>query len=165
MTSAETSAVPDHDAVTVVRKSIIVPLSAGQAFQLWTAGIHTWWPQGHSLSGDSATQVVLEQGIGGRFYERTTAGVEYEWGRVTEWEPPHHLAYQWYLGSSPTEPTHVDVRFVEIATQQTQVNIEHRGPELIGELWWLNNARYRGAWAVVLPAYGVVASHFPGIDT
>ncbi|MEZ4615915.1 MAG: SRPBCC domain-containing protein [Caldilineaceae bacterium] len=157
---AETHSNADAQAADdrVVKKSITVPLAPAAAFQLWTAGIHRWWPPGHSRSGDPGTQVFLEEGVGGRFYERTTTGVEYEWGRVTTWNPPHHLAYSWYLGSSPTQPTQVDVRFVALDGQKTRIDVEHRGPELIGNLWWLNNARYRAAWDVVLPAYGALAA-------
>ncbi|MEZ4673389.1 MAG: hypothetical protein R2932_04000 [Caldilineaceae bacterium] len=72
--------------------------------------------------------------------------------------PPHHLAYSWYLGSSPTQPTQVRCALSRWMAKQTRIDVEHRGPELIGNLWWLNNARYRAAWDVVLPAYGALAA-------
>jgi hypothetical protein len=146
------------DDEAVVRQSITVPLAPAAAFALWTDQIHTWWPVSHSRSGDPATQVIFERGIGGRFYERTADGTEFDWGHVVVWQPPEHLAYHWYLGSGPTQPTRVDVRFVAVGEAQTQVEVVHRGPELIGELWRVNNARYRAAWAVVLPAYAAAVT-------
>jgi hypothetical protein len=144
----------NHDAERVVKKSIIVSRDVVGAFRVWTEQITTWWPADHSLSGDPTTQVFIESKVGGRFFERTSAGVEYEWGRVVVWEPPLHLAYTWYLGSSPELPTRVDVRFVALDKNRTQVKIEHRGPELIGDVWWANQVRYLMAWDKVLPHYG-----------
>ncbi|MCB0122334.1 MAG: SRPBCC domain-containing protein [Caldilineaceae bacterium] len=146
------------DADAVVYNSIVVPLSPMAAFTLWTEQIHLWWPAGHSRSGDPATHVLLEPGVGGRFYERASDGVEHEWGRILVWQPPAHLAYQWFLGSGPTQPTRVDVYFSAIGDQETLVQVEHRGPDLIGALWWRNKVRYKSAWDVVLPAYASKAS-------
>ncbi len=154
-TDADAMSAATGDAV--VRKSITVPLAPLAAFALWTEGIHTWWPTSHSRSGDPKTQVVMEQGVGGRFYERTHDGVEFNWGKVVAWQPPDYLAYHWYLGSGPTQPTRVDVHFVAVDPQQTRVDIEHRGPELIAELWWLNNERYRDSWEVVASAYAAIS--------
>lgn len=142
-----------HDPEQVVAKAITVACNVQNAFRLWTEQIRTWWPAGHSRSGDPATQVFLEGKVGGRFYERTAQGDEYDWGQVVLWEPPHRLTYTWYLGSGPEQPTQVDVRFVALGPAQTRVEIEHRGPELIGALWGRNQARYQAAWAVVLAAF------------
>jgi hypothetical protein len=57
------------------------------------------------------------------------------------------------LGSGPTQPTHVEVRFSSHAAESTRVDVTHRGPEWIGELWLRNSPRYEGAWEVVLGAY------------
>lgn len=153
MTTANPTADSKAPDPNVVHKSITVPLAIEQAFQLWTEGISTWWPAGHSRSGEADIAIFIEGEVGGRLYERTKSGTEHEWGSILVWEPPAHLAYHWYLGSGPTQPTRVDVTFSVISQKETLVQIEHRGPELIGELWWLNNQRYRAAWDIVLPAY------------
>ena len=56
-----------------------------RAFEVWTARIDRWWPADHTVSVDSGLTVVLEGHPGGRIFERTTAGVEHEWGWVTAW--------------------------------------------------------------------------------
>lgn len=134
----------------VVRKTITVARDLEAAFRLWTAQIHRWWPKGHSISGDPDTQVFIEGWEGGRFYERTSARQEYDWGRVLIWQPPLRLAFHWYLGSSDDLPTRVDVRFEALDDAHTQVSVEHRGPELIGGLWQRNRSRYSAAWDTVL---------------
>ena len=147
-----------HNIENVVRKSITVGCDVRNAFRVWTEQINVWWPAGHSISGDSKTQVIIESNVGGRLYERTPDGKEHDWGRVLIWEPPHHLALQWYLGSNREMPTQVDVQFVALGQNRTRVDIEHRGPELIGELWWRNKSRYDAAWDKVLPAYATATA-------
>lgn len=141
------------DPPDVVRKSIIVRCAVDRAFRTWTEHIDAWWPKGHSRSGNPATTVLMETGLGGRIYERTPDGVEHDWGRVTAWDPPRHLAYHWYLGSGPEQPTHVDVRFIAHDESYTRVDVSHRGPELIGELWSSRSSVFDGAWGAVLLAY------------
>jgi uncharacterized protein YndB with AHSA1/START domain len=137
----------------VVRRMIVVRCSQATAFEVFTAQLDRWWPKGHSRSGDPGTTVLLEQRVGGRLYERTPDGSELEWGRVLMWDPPHRLAYSWYLGSGADRPSRVDAAFIAQGDGETRVEIEHRGPELIGELWLRNSAIYDAGWAHVLEAY------------
>ena len=144
-----------HDAQSVVTKSIIVEVERERAFRLWTEQVRLWWPAGHSLSGDPHTEVFIEGKVGGRFYERTSNGVEYEWGQVVVWEPPSGLTYTWYLGSSQELPTRVEVQFIPLSETATRIEIEHRGPDLIGGLWWQRQTGFRAAWDSVLSRFGV----------
>jgi uncharacterized protein YndB with AHSA1/START domain len=140
-----------------VRKTVFVHCDPESAFRVWTEQINAWWPKSHSLSGDPATTVHLESRQGGRLYERTSEGVEHEWGEVTAWDPPHHFAYRWYLGSGQEKPTLVNVHFTAHEAGSTRVEVVHRGPELIGDLWSRNSSRYSGAWDNLLPAYVAAA--------
>ena len=136
-----------------ISKSIVVRRNIEAAFQIWTEQITTWWPKSHSISGNLKTTVILEGKPGGRFYERTPDGLEYDWGEVTLWEPPHRLVYNWYLGSSPRQPTQVEVHFTAEEQGITRVDVKHYGPELVGELWWARSANYNSAWENVLPYF------------
>jgi uncharacterized protein YndB with AHSA1/START domain len=143
----------------VITKSITVQCTIEVAFKVWTEQITVWWPQGHSLSGNPSPEVFIEGKAGGRFYERTPDGVEYDWGEITVWDPPHRLVYNWYLGSDPKRPTRVDVRFTARGPDSTRVDIEHRGPELIGELWVRRSPGFNASWEELLPHY-IAACHF-----
>jgi hypothetical protein len=136
-----------------IRKTIIVRCGLDTAFRTWTERINAWWPKGHSRSGNPGTTVLLERHEGGRIYERTPDGVEYDWGTVTVWDPPHHFAYHWYLGSSADQPTRVDVHFIAQGNERTRVDVSHQGPDFIGELWSRNRSIFDAAWENVLPAY------------
>ncbi len=140
----------NQNSENVVRKSVTVGRDVQSAFKVWTEHIGAWWPVGHSISGDPKTEVFIEGTVGGRFFERTPDGVEHDWGKVTVWEPPHRLVFSWYLGSGQQLPTQVNVYFVPLSDNKTRVEVEHRGPELIGELWWLNIAKYNAAWEKIL---------------
>ena len=62
-----------------LRMSFDVACTVEHAFEVWTSGMGTWWPQDHTASG-KAELVVLESGVGGRIYERSSDGVEHDWG-------------------------------------------------------------------------------------
>jgi uncharacterized protein YndB with AHSA1/START domain len=122
------------------------------AFRTWTERISTWWPRGHSVSGDPEA-VVLEPRLGGRIYERTRSGEEIEWGEVTAWEPPHRLAYLWHIRRDRADATDVEVRFVPVAAGRTRLEITHTGWERLGaeaDTWRDAN---RGGWAGLLPHF------------
>jgi hypothetical protein len=142
------------DLPDAIRKTIVVRCDLDTAFRTWTERIDVWWPKGHSRSGDPRTTIVLERHAGGRLYERTPDGVEYAWGQVIAWDPPHHFAWHWYLGSSAERPTRVEVHFSAQSSGDTRVELLHHGPELIGEQWGRTSAIFDTAWAHVLAAYG-----------
>lgn len=140
-----------QDVERAVKKSIIVERDVATTFRVWTEKIHLWWPIAtHSLSRDGQSQVMIEGRVNGRFYERASGGVEYDWGAVTIWEPPHRLSFTWYLGSGQQLPTRVDVEFIALGDNQTRVQLEHRGPELIGDLWWQRVQLFNDGWTAVL---------------
>ena len=138
-----------------VQKTIVVRYDLDTAFRVWTEQINIWWPKSHSRSGDVGTTVFLERRVGGRLYELTSEGAEHAWGAVIVWEPPHHFAYHWYLGSGVEQPSRVDVHFSPEANGRTRVDVTHRGPELIGALWSRTSAIFDAAWEQLLPAYSV----------
>ena len=123
------------------------------AFQTWTSRASTWWPSEHSFSNERGIHVVFEGRVGGRIFERTSSGVEHEWGRMTVWEPPTRLAYTWHLRFSPDEATNVEIRFVDIERGRTRVEIEHGGWDRLGDLAPDRREGNRLGWMSVFPYY------------
>jgi hypothetical protein len=132
-----------------LRFSFDVQCPAEHAFRTWTASIGTWWPPDHTVSG-APEAIVLQSGVGGRIYEQAPDGTEHEWGQVTVWQPPTRLAYLWYLGRDKTDATEVEIRFHPQSTEQTRIDIEHRGWERVGADW---RDRNRIGWQTLLPHY------------
>jgi len=66
-------------------KTVKVTLPPEEAFKLFTAGIHRWWPLAdHSVGGVDAEICIFEDRADGRIYERVKGGKQVEWGRVLE---------------------------------------------------------------------------------
>lgn len=127
------------------------------AWDVWTARIGQWWPADHSVSVEDDLEVVIEDRVGGRIYERTAAGQEHDWGEVTVWEPPSRLAYLWHLRRDRADATEVEIRFTGDDGDTTRVEIEHRGWERLGVEGVTWRDRNFGGWSTLLPHYIEVA--------
>jgi hypothetical protein len=136
-----------------LRITFEVACPAQHAFDMWTSRIGTWWPRDHTVSGQRDLLVVLESGVGGRIFERTSDGVEHDWGVVTVWEPPTRLGYLWHLGGDRSQATDVEIRFVALGRHDTRIEVEHRGWERLGERADAWRDRNRTGWETLLPHY------------
>ena len=132
-------------ATEAIRKTVLVDFAPTEAFDLFTAGIATWWPvTTHSFGGDAVTKVVFEREVGGRVFEITDAG-EQDWARVQAFDVPNGFKLEWLIGESCG--TEVEVTFAPEGPG-SRVVLEHRGftnPE------WREN--YAGGWDVVLGSF------------
>jgi uncharacterized protein YndB with AHSA1/START domain len=138
-----------------LRMSFEVGCPVAHAFDVWTNKISRWWPADHSVSGEDRLLVVLEGRPGGRIFERTSTGAEFEWGEVTVWEPPTRLAYLWHLRQDREDATEVEITFVDQGNSTTRVEIEHRGWERLGaRSQSLRDANIAG-WGSLVPHYVV----------
>jgi uncharacterized protein YndB with AHSA1/START domain len=135
--------------------SFDVACPPARAFDVWTTRIATWWPTDHSVTQDPDLTVVLEEGVGGRIYERTVGGDEYDWGVVTVWEPPGKLAYQWHLGRDAADATDVEIRFTALGPADTRVEILHAGWERLGSSADTWRERNEIGWTTLLPHFVV----------
>jgi len=96
-------------------------------------------------------RIVLQGHVGGRIFEHTSEGVEYDRGRVTAWEPPTRLAYTWHIGSDPAAATEVEVRFLPRDDDTSRVGIAHRGLDRLGATGSAGRDRNRHGWNTLLP--------------
>jgi len=140
-----------------LRFSYEIDCPADHAFDVWTNQLGTWWPRGHSTSGDRDTVVQLEPRIGGRIFERTSDGREIDWGEVTRWSPPSHLGYTWHIGRTGEDATAVDLTFVDLGDGRTRLDIVHSGWDRLGAegaAW--RNANTNG-WSSLIPSFVAAA--------
>lgn len=128
-----------------------VDCSPEHAFDVWTSRIDTWWPRDHTVG--EAVAVVLQEGVGGRIFERDADGVERDWGKVTAWEPPSRLAYTWHIGRSTQDATDVEIRFLAGDEGSTRVEIEQSGWERFGDQAGPWRDRNRVGWDTLLPHF------------
>jgi uncharacterized protein YndB with AHSA1/START domain len=136
-----------------LRMSFDVDCSAEHAFTVWTSGIGSWWPTDHTVTADAGLQVVMQGGVGGRIYERTPDGREFDWGEVTVWEPPARLVYLWHLRRDRADATEVEIHFVAAAPAKTRIDIEHRGWERLGRAAGPWRDQNQAGWQTLLPHF------------
>lgn len=136
--------------VPPVDRSILVACSPDRAFRAFTGEIAAWWPiETHSISQRNGTKVCLEAGVGGRVYEISEDGQEYDWGRILEWSPPRHFSMTWHPGRSSDTHQVLEVRFSSEA-DGTHVHLIHRGWEMLGEAAQAKRDDYDGGWSKIL---------------
>lgn len=149
-----------------VQVDVDVPIEA--AFRVFTERMHSWWPSEHRLGAGKRTAVVMEQRVGGRWYEQTSDDAECAWGQVLARDPPAHIAVSWQLSPSfapepdPARASRLDIRFVSSGPRQTTVTLEHSGIERHGEGWEQMKDRLASdtGWPDVLGSYAVMASRW-----
>lgn len=141
-----------------VVKRRLVPISVDTAFELFTAGLATWWPFAtHSIAEDRVAGVRFEPMVGGRVVEVATDGTAVEWADVIAWDPPHRFALAWHPNPRPEAATIVDVRFTAVEGG-TQVDLVHRAfEELGGADGPVARGRYDTGWDPVLDDFVVAA--------
>jgi uncharacterized protein YndB with AHSA1/START domain len=119
---------PPGDRVTV---SVQVAVSTDIAFSAFTEDIDLWWRRGLPYRAGGLGGVLhFEPQAGGRMYEtiESKAGVRIvESGRITAWEPPRRLAFEWRaINFGPNDRTMVEVTF-EPRGRGTLVTLRHSG--------------------------------------
>jgi uncharacterized protein YndB with AHSA1/START domain len=144
-----------------LRLSYEIDCPPAHAFDVWTTRLSTWWPQGHSASGDPDTTARLEPRLGGRLYERTSDGTEIDWGEITVWEPPSRLGYLWHIKRARAQATEVQLTFVDLGDGRTRLDILHSGWEALGDeaLTWRNSNT--AGWNALIPNF-LAAAGTPG---
>jgi hypothetical protein len=122
-----------------------VDCSVEHAFDVWFREMSVWWPKGHSRSGEPTFEVVVEERVGGRIYELTSSGEEFDWGRITVWEPPARVAYLWHIYGTLKEATDVEITFAS-RDDRTAVRIQQNGFERLGAMGEELRDRNRAGW-------------------
>ena len=146
-------------AVESIRRETVVPVSAERAFDVFTAGMTSWWPPEHHVGSAPIEEIVIEPYEGGRWYTRHTDGSETSTGHVVAWEPGERLVITWQIGADwkyhVDLVTTVELRFVAEAPDRTRVLLEHRDLDAYGP----DAERMRetfeqpGAWEATMAAF------------
>jgi len=123
------------------RATVVVDAPQERAFAVFTGGVDSWWPRGHTIGEAELKEMVLEPKVGGRAYGIGVDGSESDWGRVLVFDPPNRIVVtwdinlQWKRELDPERASEVDVRFVAEAPDRTRVELEHRHLERHGDGW------------------------------
>lgn len=137
--------------------SLELACSADHAFDTFTQKTEVWWPREHTVSADPKADIVLEPKLGGRLFERTSAGEVHEWGEITTWEPKRRFCYTWHIHWDASDATDIEITFTDTGGASSRVDIVHSGWERLGgdgERWVKRN---RAGWDGILPDFKAAA--------
>ena len=89
-----------------VSSTVDVSVDPATAFAAFTEEVDLWWVRGpiNHHDGGRARAMRCEPGVGGRLLEVYDDGA-LELARITDWEPPHRLAWESSLDDVRTEVT------------------------------------------------------------
>jgi uncharacterized protein YndB with AHSA1/START domain len=141
--------------------TVNAPLDA--AFQVFVARFDIWWPHEYHIGASDVAEIVLEDHVGGRWYERGVDGRECDWGRVLAWEPPHRLVFTWQINGSwqfdpdPAHASEIEVTFAAEGPERTRVEVNHRFLERLVDGQTIHDSlRQGGSWPTLLDGYAKV---------
>jgi len=126
---------------TPVEVSIDVDAPIGEAFDVFTRDIASWWPAEHHILQAELAEMVFEPRVGGQIIDRGVDGSECRWARVLAYDPPDRVVFSWDVSlawqveTDASRTSDVEVRFTSLASDRTRVDLVHRHIERHGEGW------------------------------
>jgi uncharacterized protein YndB with AHSA1/START domain len=146
-----------------VRRSVEVKASIERAFEVFTAGLDSWWPRSHSISKGKLKRAVIEPRVEGRWYGEDEDGTTTDWGHVLAFEPPSRLVLVWQINSDwrfdPSVFSEIELRFTSLAPALTRVELEHRDLERLGPKFEEVRAAFESpnGWGAILSLFAAAA--------
>lgn len=138
----------------MIEKSAFLRCTPDRAFVLFTERASAWWPPALRHTTDPHSEIMMRPA--GRFWEQGVDGEAVELGRITAWEPPWRLVFDFFPGTDAKHPTEVVVTFAAEA-HGTLVVVEHRPTSRSIPLWDAGAPGYERAWDLVLDALAAAA--------
>jgi hypothetical protein len=143
--------------IAPIKRTIHTKAAPSKAFEIFTGQIGRWWPKGNGVGAKPLVEVVIEQKVGGRWFERDADGQETQWGSVLVWEPTERLVLAWQLNREKRFDrdliTEVELTFMAAPEGGTNVALEHRNLERFGQdaVEWLSSIG--GGWTKKLSEF------------
>ena len=144
-----------------VEAHVTVPGPPEAAFGTFTAGLSTWWPVEYSWGPDGLDRHGLEPREGGRITEFGAGDVQLDWGRITAWDPPARVVFDWMIGPDrvpcPDAPSRVTVGF-HLDGGSTRVVVVHDRFDAHGDdgPGYAEMLAGEGGWQWILDRYAAV---------
>jgi uncharacterized protein YndB with AHSA1/START domain len=155
---AQAAAGGSPEVVVVSRK---VAASPEAAFDAFIARFDTWWPKDRRIGGGP---IKIEPRFGGRITEGADTV-----GSVLSYHRPEHIVIAWQVGPDrrlePSEgsASRIDVRFVHVEGNGTEIIVVHRDFPRHGEGWQAYRAEMAGktGWSAIVDAYAKAVGSAP----
>jgi uncharacterized protein YndB with AHSA1/START domain len=147
-----------------VRASVVVEVPIERAFEVFTTGMATWWPETAHVGEADFAELVIETRVGGQIIDRCVDGSETRWATVLAYEPPTRFTFSWNITAQwtpetdPARCSEVEIRFIPRGPDRTLVELEHRHIERHGAGWEDMHAHVGdpAGWGGILRGYAAV---------
>jgi uncharacterized protein YndB with AHSA1/START domain len=144
-----------------VRTSVVVQAPIERAFEVFTTGMPTWWPEAHHLLEAELAEMVFEPRVGGHIIDRGVDGSECRWATILAYDPPRRVMFSWNITvewtpeTDPARTSEVEIRFSPEGPDRTRVELEHRRIERHGAGWEDMHAQVGDSmgWGGILQGY------------
>jgi uncharacterized protein YndB with AHSA1/START domain len=122
-----------------VSRSVTVDIGVDEAFRIFVDRPIEWLPTGHTFIKEPRS-ITIEPRVGGLFVERGADGTQVVRGTVVEWSAPTRLVMTWRIGANwqpvpdDERASHVELEFIAIGPDVTQVRLTHSQLHRHGDL-------------------------------
>lgn len=136
-----------------VRKTVEVPCSQGDAFDVFISERESWWPlttRAMSVqAGESAEELRGTPSEGGKIIEVSEEGTEHHWDTFTSYDPPASVTMDVYMGLPPDLAREVEVEFASLGDDQTRVEITQRNWEAVRDMVEMKRENYESSSGLI----------------
>ena len=78
---------------TTIRRDVVVPTGAAEAFTTFTERFGDFKPREHNLLASPIARTTFEPYVGGHIVDRGADGSECRWARILAFEPPTRVVF------------------------------------------------------------------------
>jgi len=113
-----------------VDRTIVIAAPPERVWKAWVQEMNAWWTRPYYNDHDRVTGLLMEPGLGGRYIEKWGENGEgFLIGNITQWLPPHRLAYTWTQSDWQGVYTLVRIEFEADGNGGTCMRFIHEGFE------------------------------------
>jgi uncharacterized protein YndB with AHSA1/START domain len=139
---------------TSVSTAIEVDVPVERAFQVFTAGIGTWWDEDKHILQVPLAEMIFEPRVGGSIIDRGVDGSECRWARVLSYDPPRLVRFswdintRWQIETDPAKSSEIEITFTPTGPGRTHVVLTHRHLDRHGEGWESMRDAVSSGWSL-----------------
>ncbi|MGX5819326.1 SRPBCC family protein [Chitinophaga lutea] len=132
-----------------LEKTITIAVEKELAYGLFVNRLYDWWPKAYTWSQDKLVEMTIDPQVGGLCSETGPHGFRCDWGRVTDVEENHRIAFTWQISPTrvpqpdPDQCSDVTVSFTDGPGKGCTLTLRHAHFDRHGE----EGAKYAEAMA------------------
>ncbi len=137
-------------------KTIDVPCSQKNAYDVFLTKMDSWWPLGKftvsAMTGTPARAIRVDVRVGGDIVEVGGDGAEVLWGTIRVLEPHSRVTMDFHIprpGDMVTGRPLLELDFEALGPSQTRVTLTQSNFEALGEIGASVRGGYTFGWQVI----------------